>query len=179
MKSSSSSYGSMAVLIHWISALLILVLFGSGFRSGYSESEAIKTFALQIHVPVAILVLLLTITRLVWWWKFDRKPDQIKSIPAWQNRAAKLVHKLLYILLFVLLGSGIAMSIMSGLPLSIFGGEPLPNLAELPPRTPHGLAARAAVVLVVLHAAAALHHHFVLKDKTLRRMWFKAGSKDS
>lgn len=172
MKNSPSHYGKAAVLIHWMSAFLIIILIGSGFRSGYSDDVSIKAFALSIHVPVAILVLVLTITRLIRWWKFDQKPAPIGNVPNWQEMAGRWTHKLLYLLLFVLLGSGIAMSIMSGLPLSLFGDAPMPNLAELAPRAPHGIAARIITATIALHAAAALYHHFVLKDKTLRRMWF-------
>lgn len=174
MKSTNSTYGSTAKLIHWVSALLVFVLFGTGFVSGSNDSQAIKTMALQVHVPVASLVLVLTMFRLVWWWKFDRKPDPLDSVPAWQNKAAKVVHKLLYLLLFVLLGSGITMSIISGLPAALFGDAALPIFSELPPRTAHGLAARLAIAVVLFHAVAALHHHYIVKDNTLKRMWFNA-----
>lgn len=172
MKSTNLAYGSNAIMIHWISALLIFILFGTGFFSGKNDSQAIKTLALQVHVPVASLVLILTIVRLVWWWKFDRIPAPLDTVPDWQNNAAKLVHKLLYLLLFVLLGSGITMSIKSGLPLALFGDAAFPRLDELLPRIAHGLAARIAIAVVLFHAIAALHHHFIVKDNTLKRMWF-------
>ena len=174
MKSTNLAYGSTAKTIHWISALLIFILFGTGFFSGSNDSQALKTLALQVHVPVASLVLILTIVRLVWWWKFDRKPAPLDTVPDWQNKAAKLVHKLLYLLLFVLLGSGITMSIISGLPLALFGDAALPIFDDLPPRTAHGLAARLAIAVVLFHAVAALHHHLIVKDNTLKRMWFSA-----
>lgn len=172
MKSTPTRYGTTAIVIHWLSALLIIVLIGSGFRAGFSSDAATKAAALTVHVPVAGTVLLLTIFRLIWWWKLDTKPTPLPGIPTWQETVAKWTHRALYLLLFVLLGSGIAMSVMSGLPLALFGDAPLPELADFPPRAPHGIVARVLVALVVLHAAAALQHHFLLKDGTLRRMWF-------
>ncbi len=170
-KSTETHYGSVAVRIHWISALLVFVLIGSGFRSGFSEDAASKAAALRVHLPVAGLLLVLTLARLIWWWRFDVKPQSLPSVPDWQDRVAHWTHRGLYGLLFVLLGSGIAMSAMSGLPFALFGDAPLPDLAALPPRGPHGIAARVLAGLVLLHAGAALYHHYGLKDATLRRMW--------
>lgn len=170
MRSTDANYGTVAVAIHWISAVLILVLIVTGFFSGFSEDAATKASALRVHVPVAILVLLLTLWRVIWWWRFDRKPAPVDGVPVWQEAVARWTHRALYLLLFVLLGSGIAMSILSGLPNALFGPAELPELSSLPPRGAHGIAARVIAALVLLHAGAALYHHVVLKDPTLRRM---------
>ncbi|WP_224816957.1 cytochrome b [Hasllibacter sp. MH4015] len=172
MKSSDASYGTFAVTIHWLSAVLIIVLIVSGFRSGFVVDPEVKLSALRVHVPVAILVLLLTVARLVWWWRFDRKPAPLGTAPRWQEVVALWVHRALYLLIFVLLASGIAMSVMSGLPDALFGSAQMPELADLAPRAGHGVAARLIAAAVLLHAGAALYHHVIVKDATLRRMWF-------
>ena len=174
MKSTTSSYGGMAVTVHWVTAILVVVLIGSGFRSGFSADEAAKAAALRVHLPVAIAVLLLTLFRVIWWLRWDRKPEPLDGVPALQEAAAQWTHRFLYLVLFVLLGSGVALSMMSGLPMALFGEAPFPELESFAPRFPHGVAARVLVALVLLHAAAALYHHFGLKDRTLRRMWFGA-----
>lgn len=170
--STNERYSTVAVLIHWSTAVLIIVLLGSGFRSGFAEDAATKAAALRIHVPVAVLVLLLTIGRLIWWWRFDRKPAPLPGIPDWQETIARWTHRALYLLVLLLLASGIAMSAMSGLPFALFGDAELPNLSELPPRAGHGIGARLIAGLLILHAGAAFYHHWFLKDRTLRRMWF-------
>ena len=175
MKSTTQRFGTVAVLIHWISAILIIVMIGSGFRSGFAEDAATKAAALRIHLPVAILVLLLTLGRLVWWWRFDRKPQPLPSVPEWQDSIARWTHSALYLLVLAMLASGIAMSIMSGLPDALFGTGAFPELAGLLPRAGHGIGARLIALVVVLHAGAALYHHWFLKDATLRRMWFGRG----
>jgi cytochrome b561 len=78
----------------------------------------------------------------------------------------------IYAVVLMLLASGIAMSIMSGLPDALFGNADFPELAQLPPRAGHGIGARLMVGLVLLHAGAALYHHWFLKDQTLKRIWF-------
>lgn len=170
MKSSTQRFGTVAMLFHWISALLILILLVTGFRAGFSEDVATKTAALTVHVPVAILVFVLTLARLIWWWRFDRKPPPEPGVPAWQDNAARWTHRGLYLLIFVMLGSGIAMSALSGLPAALFGSAPLPELADLPPRAVHGIGARLIAAAILLHAAAAFYHHWFLKDRTLARM---------
>ncbi|GAB5448872.1 cytochrome b [Gymnodinialimonas sp.] len=172
MKSSDTRYGGVARAIHWGSALLVLVLLISGFRSGFAVNPEVKRAALTVHVPVAGIVLLITVFRLVWWWRFDAKPAPLGNSPRWQEAAAVWTHRALYGLLLLLLASGIAMSVMSGLPDALFGGAPMPELAELPPRMGHGFGARVLVIAVALHSGAALFHHLVVKDATLRRMWF-------
>jgi cytochrome b561 len=75
--------------------------------------------------------------------------------------------------ILLLLASGIAISIMSGLPDALFGGSALPELATLSPRAGHGTGARLLARLVLLHAGAALYHHLISKDRTLTRMSFR------
>lgn len=173
-KSSDAGYGTVAATIHWVSAALILILIGSGFRSGFSDDAATKLAILRVHIPVAILVLLLTITRLVWWWRADTKPAPLGTSPAWQEAAAVWTHRALYSLIIVMLGSGIALLILSGAPDAVFGSAPLPEFQDFAPRQAHGIAARVLAGLVALHGLAALYHHFGKRDGTLRRMWFGA-----
>ena len=175
MKSTPQGYGTVAVAIHWLSAAAILALLVTGFRSGFSDDPAAKAASLRIHLPVALLVLVLTVGRLLWWWRFDEKPAPLSGTPRAQARIAEWVHRGLYLLIFVLLGSGIAMSVLSGLPDALFGAAPLPDLAALPPRTAHGIAARLIAAAILLHAGAALYHRVVLRDGTLARMWFTRG----
>ena len=174
MKSHADGYGTVAVLVHWTSAVLILVLLGTGFRAGFSEDVAAKAAALRIHVPVALALLALTVFRLVWWWRADRKPVPLPGLPAWQEAAARWTHRALYLVILLLLASGIAMSALSGLPDALFGAAEFPALADLAPRAGHGIGARLLAALVVLHAGAALYHHWGLRDRTLRRMWLGA-----
>lgn len=175
MKSTETDFGTVAKTIHWASALLVIVLIVTGFRAGFSEDVATKAAALRIHLPVAILTLFLTLGRLIWWWRFDRKPDPVPGSPAWQEAIAQWTHRALYLLLLIMLASGVGLSVLSGLPDALFGAADFPDLAAYPPRAGHGIGARVIVVLVALHAGAALFHHVIVKDRTLRRMWF--GSK--
>ena len=171
-KSNPERYGTVAVLIHWLSAVLILALLGSGFRAANATDAAINAGFLRFHIPVAILALLLTIIRM--WWRFDLKPLPVQGSPAWQEQIARWVHIAFYVVILGMVASGIGMMILSGAAPAVFGalGVGLPNFTDYPPRGPHGLGAFLLVALLVLHGGAALYHQFIRGDGLLRRMWY-------
>ena len=173
-KSNPERYGTVAVTIHWLSAVLILALLGSGFQAANAADAAIKAGFLRFHIPVAILVLLLTVLRIVWWWRFDQKPLAVAGSPRWQERIARCVHVTFYVVILGMVASGIGMMVLSGAAPAIFGvpGKMLPNFSDYPPRGPHGVGAFLLVALLVVHAGAALYHQFIRGDGLLRRMWY-------
>ena len=178
MKSTNAKYGTVAVAIHWLSAIAIFALLGSGFRAASLTESVGKASVLSVHVTLGVLVLTLTLARVAWWIFADRKPSQSATGPGWQIASAKLVHVLFYVVIFGMAASGIGMMLLSGAAEVLFGGAEgaLPSFWDYAPRVPHGFGARAMVALLVLHVGAALYHHFILKDGLIRRMWFgKAG----
>ena len=173
-KSTSSHYGNVAVTIHWLTALLIIALLGSGFRLSGMEDQAAKAALLRVHIPMAVAVLLLTVSRIIWWLFVDQKPAPV-SMPTWQDRGARAVHFIFYVVILGMVASGIGMLALSGAAPIIFGGatDTLPNFMDYKPRIPHGLGARIMVALFVFHAGAALYHQFIVRDGLLGRMWFR------
>ncbi len=172
-KSSIDQYGSVAIAIHWLSALLIVALLGSGFTAGGAEDIAKKAEILRIHIPLGLAVLFLTVLRIFWWFFADRKPVSI-HMPVWQDRASKAVHFLFYIFILGMVGSGIGMMVLSDAGPIIFGvvKAVLPDFWDFKPRLPHGIGGRLTLLLFIFHAGAALYHQFVTRDELLRRMWF-------
>lgn len=171
-KSSPERYGRVAIAIHWTSALLIIGLMIAGFRAAGMTDSAAKAAILQIHVPIGVAVLVLTLARLGWWLFADRKPDVPAGVPHLQSLAAKAVHVLLYAAIFGLAGSGITMMILSGAGGILFGTAPgpLPDFWEFTPRHGHAVLARLLAGLLILHVGAALYHQFIRKDRLFARM---------
>ena len=151
----------MIISIHWVSALLIIILLVSGFRAANTVDPVAKAAILKFHIPLALAVLGLTILRIVWRWGFDRKPKPVAGSPDWQEHLARGVHILFYIVILGMIASGIGMIALStGAGPVIFGGEgTLPDFWKYPPRVPHGIGARLLLALLVLHTGAALYHH--------------------
>lgn len=176
MKSTTSNYGNVAVTIHWISAALIIAMLGSGFRATSLTDSPAKATILTAHVSMGAIILLLTLTRIAWWFFADNKPKAPAGDPAWQTASAKSVHILFYIVILGMAASGIGMMILSGAGSILFGGsaDDLPDFTEFLPRGPHGIGARLMVTLFVLHVGAALFHHFVKKDGLIWRMWYRS-----
>jgi len=171
-KSTSERYGSVAIAIHWLTAAAILGLLVSGAIIEDMRDPAQKVALLRVHVVVGVTVLVLTLFRIVWWGVVDRRPAATTSTPRWQAFAAHLVHGLLYVVIIVMVGSGIGMIALSGAADTLFGGgsAALPDFRDYAPRGAHGLGANAMWLLVIVHVLAALYHQFVLRDRLLARM---------
>ena len=170
IKSNITGYGSISIAFHWISAAIILGLLGLGFTAASTGDLALKARILRLHVPLGVLILLLTVLRLLWRW-VDRKPPPVSGMPLWQN-AARAVHALFYVTLIALGASGIAMIAMSGAAAVLFDGSAarLPDFRDYAPRGPHGVAAFVMVGLIAIHVAAVIYHQFVRRDRLLARM---------
>ena len=171
LKSTNERYGQVAVVVHWLSAILIIGLLASGFRAASTLDPAAKAGLLRVHVIVGVAVLALTLFRLVWWMLADRKPDPLSG-GALMERAAKSVHALFYVVVLGMAASGIGMMVLSGAAPVLFGGQVtgLPDFFQYPPRLPHGLGARLLIAALVLHVGGALYHHFIARDRIFARM---------
>lgn len=170
-KSTNMRYGRVAVTIHWLTALLVIGLLISGSLLEDADAAA-KAGILTIHAPVGFLVGLLTVLRIVWWWRFDTRPAPLGNTPDWQEKIAGAVHVLFYVVMLAMVASGIAMMALSGAGDILFGGAPgpLPDFRDYLPRAPHGIGANLMIALIVLHVGAALYHQFMLKDGLMARM---------
>jgi cytochrome b561 len=171
-KSAPDRYGAVAIAIHWVSAALILVLFVSGLRGANAVDAAAKMMALRVHVVLGIAVLVLTLARAAWWLFADTKPRSVAGMSSLQERMAKAVHVLFYVVILGMIASGIGMLVLSGAGSILLGGAHgvLPEFWNYPPRVPHRVGAVVLVALFALHLGGALYHHFVRRDGLLNRM---------
>jgi len=170
LKSSNARYGSVAITIHWLTAVIILALFATGLlAAGQADPEA-QLALVRFHVPLGSAVLVLTLLRILWWWLADRSPALPAEQPAWQKFMAKAVHIALYAVILLLASSGIATLVLSGALPAILAGTTLPNFETVLPRMVHGVASRLMLGLLALHIGAALYHQFIRRDHLLARM---------
>jgi cytochrome b561 len=172
LRSSPQRYGTVPIVIHWLSALAIFVMLGTGLTAANTADAPAKTGILTVHVSVGICVLLLTLLRVVWWLAVDRRPEHHAGIARWQARLSHLVHYALYAVILLMLASGVALALLSGLLPALFTGglAALPEFTDYPPFFAHWIGGWALIGLVALHVAAALRHHFLLRDSVLTRM---------
>lgn len=179
-------YSTVAILLHWtIVALLVWTVLLAW------QSEDLKGLAkmvpLQLHKPIGITILVLTLIRLAWRF-IQPAPPMSSTLKPWEHALARIVHVLFYVLLLAIPLTGWAMVSASGLitrfPINMFGLFDWPviqPLYDLPGElrhvrkeqieTLHKLLAKVIIYgLIPLHVLGALKHQFLDKDNELARM---------
>lgn len=167
-KSTPTRYGSVAIAIHWSSALAVVLAFAAGLA--LTNAEPAPAALLVAHIGLGSSVLLLTLLRIVWWLVADKRPALPANQPKVQQLAAKIVHALLYVILILMATSGITTVVLSGAIPAMMAGVPVPDFSELVPRMAHGIMSKLLLALLVAHIGAALYHQFIRKDRLLGRM---------
>jgi cytochrome b561 len=173
LKNTINRYGLVAILLHWVMAILIIGLLILGLYMVRLPIGLEKLKLFGWHKEYGFLVLILVTIRILW-RLINTTPKLL--LPAWEKRAARGVHWLFYGFMFALPLTGWLISSAAGLPVSFFGLFTLPNLiganeglVELFEEA-HEWLAYGLIAIILLHTAAALKHHFIAKDDILRRM---------
>jgi cytochrome b561 len=168
-------YTGTARALHWLAALLIFTGFGLGLYMTGLEFSPDKFRYYAWHKWLGITVFLLAAARLAW-RAANPAPALPETMPAWQARAARAAHVLLYALMLAIPVSGWIYSSATGVSVAYLGLVDLPNLVpkdrELA-RTlliVHQALNYLLAAVVTLHVAAAVKHHFVDRDDILARM---------
>jgi len=167
-------YHSVHVALHWLMALLVIMMLGVGkfVMPGLSPDDPQKVFMLQVHAYIGGLLGILLVVRLI--FRFTTKPPTPADAGnALLNFVAKATHFLLYLFIAGMAVSGLGLFQMAQLP-AVFSGEiPYPSdFFQYLPRMGHGLTSGLLLALVALHFGAALYHQFIRNDNLLSRMWF-------
>ena len=169
-------YHPLLVALHWLMAIMILMalVFGKFALAPLDNADPQKIEGLTGHMSIGLMIgallALRLLTRLL-----SQNPPHAETGTAILDRIGAATHWLFYLLIAMMVGSGIGTALSGGLFPIVFqgSGAPLPaNLSELPPRLAHGAISNLLILLIALHFAAALYHQFILRDGLLRRMWF-------
>jgi cytochrome b561 len=169
-------YHPLLVSLHWLLAILILfsLLTGSNILAELGNDDPEKIAILKVHMIVGLVIFSLMLLRLIVRIK-TKKPKEIDTGNTIINKAGKYTHYIFYVLVFLIVASGLGVAILTGLPDIVFfeSGAVLPEtFNDLLPRKAHGFLTKALFFLIVLHLLAVLYHQFVRKDGLLSRMWF-------
>jgi cytochrome b561 len=169
-------YHGALVALHWLLGFMILLgLFMGTFKvETLPNADPAKIDALRGHIINGTAVGILMILRAVLRALTQRPPEATTGI-AWADATRLLTHLALYVLVFVMVFSGVAMAVRADLPGIVFlgSGQSLPaSFDGFWMRGLHAVAAKLLMMLIVLHVGAALWHHFVRRDGLLGRMGF-------
>ena len=169
-------YTKTAMLLHWLTALLIVSAFVMGLvMTSIHGFTPAKLRYFSWHKWLGVTVFALAVVRVLW-RHFNRPPAHPEHMPAWQNLAANVTHVLLYLLIFAVPLSGYLYTLSAGVPVVYLGIWPMPVFMapnpELKPllRAIHYWLDMTMAALVFAHAGAALKHHLIDRDNVLKRM---------
>lgn len=175
-KNDQKHYGLIAIILHWLIAVVTVGLFGLGLWMtdlGYYDSWYNK--APELHEGIGVLLFIFLLLRILWRW-INLAPEAPGEHKQWEKTGAHLAHSLLNVLLMVIMISGYLIVTAKGQPLTVFNFFSIPaslsdisNQADLAGKI-HLFVAWILILLAAVHAVAALKHHFIDKDKTLKRM---------
>lgn len=165
-RSTTKQYGRIAQAFHWLSAILILIMWPLGIiMTRISEDSATQLY--RAHISLGMIVLVLTVLRLIWLF-IDKHPEPPAGMEPWRNQLFIWNHRLLYIGLLMLSVSGIVMLIASGISLPPISVAPDAITASVPQQA-HSTLSKIFIALLLMHIGGVLSYHFT-KGNTLARM---------
>jgi len=171
------SYDRHTIALHWITAALVLLLWGSAQLIDFFAKGAPRWNMLGVHMTLGVILAVILLRRV--FWRFTAGTRLPPADAGWRGRAAVATHFLLYGLLIAQVLLGFANAWVRGehvytwfvIPAFDPADKDLRhNVGEL-----HELGANLILIVAGLHAAAGLFHHYMLRDGVLRRMWPKRG----
>ncbi len=174
IKNTTQRYGLIAILLHWLMAILLigLLILGLYMTSLPISHEKLKLYGW--HKEYGLLALFLVIFRLAW-----RLTNLVPvlTLPLWEIIAARTVHWLFYVFMFAMPITGWLLTSAAGLPPSFFGLFVLPVLVSQNDQLMklfqeiHSYLGYGLIALICMHVSAALKHYFINKDDILQRIF--------
>ena len=176
---SDNNWGWPAKLLHWIGAILILLLLGHGWWMTHLAPRPDRLAHYAGHAGLGYDFLVLLVLRLLWRWT-HAVPALPADLKPWERISARAGHIGLYLLMLgsTLTGWALAGTFRTPLDKDAFGLT-VPSIYTSQDRAMHGLFEESHEILsyllgalVLVHIAGALRHHVVKHNDVLRRMWF-------
>lgn len=199
MKQTPTSYTKTAIVLHWLIAIFIALMFVLGWYMAELPKEAPKqmaydlfdlgiytwqvaeevsprTFYFNLHKSLGLTVLALIVFRIL--WRITHTPPAaLSSYKAIEKKVATATHHSLYLLMLAVPVTGLTMAINSKYGVKWFGIDVIAGLDNKPVRDffecTHEFVGIVLLVLIGIHLLGALKHKFIDKDDTMSRMSLK------
>ena len=180
---SVSRYSLVAIILHWVVALLILANLWLGWRYGAATGMA-KFDLMQWHKSIGITVLTLSLARLGW-RLLNPPPAYPAYMDGWQKIASTAAHWGFYAVMIglPLTGWAIVSASPTNIPTLLYKSLPWPHIGfihDLPMATrlkvdalavdAHHLLVWGIWILLALHLAAIVKHSIIDRDHMILRM---------
>lgn len=169
----NSVYGWISILLHWLTAIIIIALWFVGQSISWAAPEEIISRR-ALHVSIAASAWALLLFRVI--WRFRSGHPRVRGQTSGIHRIAKTTHYVMLIVVLLMMVSGPTMLWAGGNPVNVFGWFSVPGPIGKSPTTGdlayfiHSNAALLLFWLVVLHIGGALKHLMFHSDDTIARM---------
>ncbi len=199
MTQTSTRYSKTAVILHWLIAIFIVLMFSLGWfmadlpkdgpkQMAYdlfdlgiytwqlTEEASPRTFYFNLHKSLGLTALALIALRIL--WRITHTPPApLSSYKAIEKKIATATHHALYLLMLAVPVTGLIMAVNSKYGVKWFGVDLIAGLDNKPVRDffehTHELVGLVLLALIVIHLLGALKHQFIDKDETMSRMRLK------
>jgi cytochrome b561 len=165
-------YDRRTIRLHWVTAILMIVLWGIAQIIDLFPKGAPKISARSVHITFGLVLGVILVMRIAWRSRSGRRlPLANPGVPGY---TARIVHLTLY--------AGLAAVIVLGIVNAWARGDSIFSLFHIPKLLPahtqlkptveylHKTFANALMILSAAHALAAVVHHFILRDGVMCRM---------
>ena len=167
-------YDGLSMALHWLTALLVVVLFALAELWGFVPRGSPLRHGMQsLHVSLGLTLGAVFLLRVIWRSTGARRVPPV--VGGLQHVAAVLMHYGLYGLIAVQIVLGFLFRWAQG-PIGFFGLFGIPSPLAIGKSTHHLVAflhhycGWLIIILAGGHAVVALAHHYVLRDRVLQRM---------
>ena len=175
IKDTPDSYGWLSIWLHWIAAILIMVMWIVGNTLSGAEAE-MRGQLQAFHVALGSSVLLFLLIRIA--WRLTYRHPYLRGQSKFFHRLGVVAHYIILVCVFVMLMSGPLMIWSQGLSIEVFDWMTLPSPLEPADKLyrtaqiAHVTVAGILVWLVLIHIAGAFKHYVVNHDETFVRIFW-------
>jgi cytochrome b561 len=174
MITSPARYSTIAIALHWLIAVLLVMVMVLGLALDDLEDEVELAQLLGLHRSIGMTIFGLTVLRVV--WRMVHRPPPMVDDLRWRQMAARFVHLGFYLLMLGMPISGYLATILRGREVVIWNLVTLPSI--LGPDKPlarlftfaHDSSQFLVYGLLAAHVGAALYHQFIVRDGMIWRM---------
>lgn len=180
LKNTTTTYGAVAKLLHWGMAALFVLMFTLGYIMINMRRSPLMFALYVLHKSTGMLLLFLCMLRVIW-RLINIKPAYI-AVNWLQANVAKNTVITLYLLMLAMPLTGFLTSTLGGHVITIYWVYSIAPLAQNIYWSAiftnyHYWLSWVLVTLVSLHMLGAFFHHFIVRDTTLKRMWWQKKQK--
>ena len=172
VKNTLTEYGIISKVLHWLSALLLLIQIPLGFYLVDLDFGEERLSVENIHIVIGLSIFYLIVIRLLN-KIFNPTPKLDPSIFKGQKFIAKLNHILLYVAILSITISGILKKLFNGETLVIFFKEiKIQDNFELADQfyNIHIFSNYTIIALITLHISAVIIHKLFFNENLLKKI---------